>query len=69
MGINRGIYQNGWFASSLSFPPWPASTTTILKVLLVFLEVAFGVVVQAGIAVRRPRINAWRSDRNISAIL
>ncbi len=22
MGINRGIYQNGWFASSLSFVPW-----------------------------------------------
>jgi arylsulfatase A-like enzyme len=22
MGVNRGIYQNGWFASSLSFVPW-----------------------------------------------
>jgi arylsulfatase len=22
MGVNRGIYQNGWFASSLAFPPW-----------------------------------------------
>jgi arylsulfatase A-like enzyme len=24
IGVNRGIYQNGWFASSLSFPPWQA---------------------------------------------
>ena len=22
MGVNRGIYQDGWFASSLSFVPW-----------------------------------------------
>jgi hypothetical protein len=22
IAINRGIYQNGWFASSLSFAPW-----------------------------------------------
>ena len=22
MGVNRGMYQNGWFASSLSFVPW-----------------------------------------------
>jgi arylsulfatase len=22
IGVNRGIYQNGWFASSLAFPPW-----------------------------------------------
>jgi arylsulfatase len=22
LGVNRGIYHNGWMASSLSFPPW-----------------------------------------------
>ena len=22
MGVNRGIYQDGWMASALSFPPW-----------------------------------------------
>ena len=22
MGVNRGIYQNGWMASAVSFPPW-----------------------------------------------
>jgi hypothetical protein len=27
IGVNRGIYQNGWFASSLSFPPWQPDRT------------------------------------------
>jgi arylsulfatase A-like enzyme len=27
IGVNRGIYQNGWFASSLSFPPWQPART------------------------------------------
>jgi arylsulfatase A-like enzyme len=27
MAVNRGIYQNGWFASSLSFPPWQPDRT------------------------------------------
>lgn len=27
MGVNRGIYQNGWFASSLSFVPWQPNRT------------------------------------------
>jgi len=28
IGVNRGIYQNGWFASSLSFPPWQPDRTS-----------------------------------------
>jgi arylsulfatase len=27
LGVNRGMYQNGWFASSLSFPPWQPTRT------------------------------------------
>jgi len=27
IGVNRGIYQNGWLASSLSFPPWQPDRT------------------------------------------
>lgn len=25
LGVNRGMYQNGWMASALSFPPWEAN--------------------------------------------
>jgi len=27
LAVNRGIYQNGWFASSMSFPPWQSDRT------------------------------------------
>jgi hypothetical protein len=27
IGVNRGIYQNGWFASSIAFAPWEPNRT------------------------------------------
>ena len=27
LGANRGMYQNGWFAAALSFPPWEPNRT------------------------------------------
>src|SRR2546429_5695918 len=48
----------------LSFPPWPASTTTVLKVLLVFLTPVVVTVLQAANeakkAIARRRVT-WRS--------
>src|SRR5215469_17021817 len=48
----------------LSFPPCPASTTTVVKVLLVFF-VAFGAVAQAANRARRPMAKARLIGRSI----